>query len=388
MHTGRFIFSQVVDFFPERDFRRIVAKYSGDYKSSAFSSWDHLLALTFALLTFRESLRDLEDCLRPRQQQLYHLGFRGSIARSTIADANASRDYRIFQDLALLLIARARKLCADEPSGIDDLETTIYAIDSTTIDLCLAIFPWASFRKNKAAVKVHAQLDLRGPLPVLVHVTDGKVHDVNWLDSIQFEPGCFYLLDRGYVDFGRLWRIHQAGAHFVTRAKSNLQFYRCHSLPPHGEGVIADQVIALTVARSKLDYPARLRRVVFRDPETGNLLVFLTNNFELPALTIALLYKARWNIELFFKWLKMNVRIKAFYGREPNAVKIQIWCAISMYALLKIIKRRLDLKPSIHTILAVLSVSVFEQVDMHELFTGIRLTNSTDEDPNQLVINY
>jgi len=388
VHTGRFIFAQVIDFFPERDFRRIVAKYRGDYKTSALSSWDHLLALTFGLLTFRESLRDLEDCLRPRQQQLYHLGFRGSIARSTLADANATRDCRIFEEFALLLIARAQKLCAGDPSGIDELEATIYAIDSTTIDLCLSIFPWASFRTSKAAVKVHTQLDLRGPLPVLVHVTDGKVHDVNWLDSILFEPGCFYLLDRGYVDFERLWRIHQAGAYFVTRAKSNLQFYRCHSRPPQGEGVIADQVIRLTVVRSKQDYPARLRRVVYRDPETGKLLVFLTNNFELPALTIALLYKARWTIELFFKWLKMNVRIKAFFGREPNAVKIQIWCALGIYALLLIIKRRLGLKASIHSILAVFSVSIFEQVDMHELFTEIGLAVPISDDPNQLLINY
>lgn len=388
MHTGRFIFAQVVDFFPERDFRRIVAKYRGDYKTSALSSWDHLLALTFALLTFRESLRDLEDCLRPRQQQLYHLGFRGSIARSTLADANATRNCRIFEEFALLLIARARKLCAGDPSGIDELEATIYAIDSTTIDLCLSIFPWASFRTSKAAVKVHIQLDLRGPLPVLVHITDGKVHDVNWLDSILFESGCFYLLDRGYVDFARLWRVNQAGAYFVTRAKSNLQFYRCHSRPPQGEGVIADQVIRLTGGRSKQDYPARLRRVVYRDPETGKLLVFLTNNFELPALTIALLYKARWTIELFFKWLKMNVRIKAFFGREPNAVKTQIWCALAVYALMLIIKRRLGLKASIHSILAVLSVSIFEQVDMHELFTEIGLAVPASDDPNQLLINY
>ena len=388
MHTGRFIFSQVVDFLPERDFRRIVAKYRGDYKTSTLSSWDHLLALTFALLTFRESLRDLEDCLRPRQQQLYHLGFHGSVARSTLADANATRDCRIFEEFALLLIARARKLCADDPSGVDELEATIYAIDSTTIDLCLSIFPWASFRTSKAAVKVHTQLDLRGPLPVLVHVTNGKVHDVNWLDSILFEPGCFYLLDRGYVDFERLWRIHQAGAYFVTRAKSNLQFYRCHSREPQGEGVIADQVIRLTGVRSKQDYPARLRRVVYRDPETGKLLVFLTNNFSLPALTIALLYKARWNIELFFKWLKMNVRIKAFFGREPNAVKIQIWCALAVYALLLIIKRQLGLKASIHSILAVLSVSILEQVELHELFTEVGLSTPIVDDPNQLLINY
>jgi hypothetical protein len=388
VHTGRFIFSQIVDFFPERDFRRIVAKYRGDYKTSTLSSWDHLLAFTFALLTFRESLRDLEDCLRPRQQQLYHLGFRGMVARSTLADANARRDCRIFEEFALLLIARARKLCASDPSAIDEVEATIYAVDSTTIDLCLALFPWASFRTSKAAVKVHTQLDLRGPLPVLERVTDGKVHDVNWLDSILFEPGCFYLLDRGYVDFARLWRIHQAGAYFVTRAKSNLQFYRCHSRTPEGEGVIADQVIRLTGVHSKQAYPARLRRIVYRDPETGKLLVFLTNNFNLPALTIALLYKARWNIELFFKWLKMNVRIKVFFGREPNAVKIQIWCVLAVYALLLIIKRQLKLKASIHTILSVLSVSIFEQVDLHELFTELGLSASTVNDPNQLLINF
>ena len=388
MHTGRYVFSQVIDFFPERDFRRIVAKYRGDHKTSQLSSWDHLLALTFAMLTFRESLRDIEDCLRPRHQQLYHLGFRGSIARSTLADANATRDYRIFEEFALLLIAQARKLSAGEPSGVDELEATIYAIDSTTIDLCLSIFPWAKFRRNKAAVKVHTQLALRGPLPVLVEVTDGKVHDVNWLDSIRFEPGCFYLLDRGYVDFSRLGAIHHAGAYFVTRAKSNMRFYRCHSQTPQGDGVIADQVIQLTVPRSKQAYPERLRRVVYRDPGTGKLLVFITNNFALSALTIALLYKARWDIELFFKWLKMNVRVKSFFGREPNAVKIQIWCAIAVHALLIIIRSRLRLKSSLHSVLAVLSVSIFEQVAVDELFTAIELSDSLPDNPNQLLINF
>jgi hypothetical protein len=388
VHTGRYVFSQVIDFFPERDFRRIVAKYRGDHKTSQLSSWDHLLALTFAMLTFRESLRDIEDCLRPRHQQLYHLGFRGSIARSTLADANATRDYRIFEEFALLLIAQTRKLSAGEPSGVDELEATIYAIDSTTIDLCLSIFPWAKFRRNKAAVKVHTQLALRGPLPVLVEVTDGKVHDVNWLDSIRFEPGCFYLLDRGYVDFSRLGAIHHAGAYFVTRAKSNMRYYRCHSQTPQGDGVIADQVIQLTVPRSKQAYPERLRRVVYRDPGTGKLLVFITNNFALSALTIALLYKARWDIELFFKWLKMNVRVKSFFGREPNAVKIQIWCAIAVHALLIIIRSRLRLKSTLHSVLAVLSVSIFEQVAVDELFTAIGLSDSPPENPNQLLINF
>ncbi len=388
MHTGRYIFSQVIDFFPERDFRRIVAKYSGDRKTSQLSSWDHLLALTFSMLTFRESLREIEDCLRPRHQQLYHLGFRGSIARSTLADANATRDYRIFEEFAVLLIAQARKLSTSEPSGVDELEATIYAIDSTTIDLCLSIFPWAKFRTNKAAVKLHTLLALRGPLPVLVEVTDGKVHDVNWLDSIRFEPGCFYLLDRGYVDFSRLGAIHRAGAYFVTRAKSNMRFYRCHSQAPQGDGVIADQVIQLTVPRSKQAYPERLRRIVYRDPGTGKLLVFITNNFALPALTIALLYKARWDIELFFKWLKMNVRVKSFFGREPNAVKIQIWCALAVHALLVIIRSRLRLKSTLHSVLAVLSVSIFEQVAINELFTTIELTDSIHDTPNQLLITF
>jgi len=388
VHTGRFVFAQLIDFYPARDFRRIVAKYRGDHKTSQLSSWDHLLALTFAMLTFRESLRDIEDCLRPRHQQLYHLGFRGSIARSTLADANAKRDYRIFEELALLLIAQARKLSASEPSGVDELEATIYAIDSTTIDLCLSIFPWAKFRKNKAAVKIHTQLALRGPLPVLVEVTNGKVHDVNWLDSVRFEAGCFYLLDRGYVDYSRLRAIHHAGAYFVTRAKSNMRFCRCHSQPAEGDGVIADQVIHLAVPRSKQAYPERMRRVVYRDPETGKLLVFITNNFDLPARTIALLYKARWNIELFFKWLKMNVRVKTFFGREPNAVKIQIWCALAVHALLIIIRDRLHIKSSLHSVLAVLSVSLFEQVDVHELFTNVRLSDSLTDDHNQLLINF
>jgi hypothetical protein len=388
MHTGRYILSQVVDFFPERDFRRIVAKYQGDYKTSTLSSWEQLLAFSFAQLTFRESLRDVEDSLRPRQNQLYHLGFRHPIARSTLADANATRDWRIFEEFGLLLIARARQLCADEPSGIDELDATIYAIDSTTIELCLSIFPWAHFRTSKAAVKVHTLLELRGPLPTLVHITDGKTHDVNWLDSLCFELGCFYLLDRGYIDFGRLYRIAQAEAFFVTRAKSTLAFYRCHSQRPQGDGVIADQVIRLTDPKSKAAYPDKLRRIVYRDPETKKLLIFLTNNFALPALTIALLYKARWRIELFFRWMKMHLRIKAFYGREPNAVKAQIWIAIAVYSLLMIIRKQLGLKISIHTILTVLSVSIFEQVPLHELFAETGLATLKTEDPNQMVINY
>lgn len=389
MHTGRYIFAQVIDFLPEREFRRIVSRYEGDYKVSRWSCWDHLLALAFAQLTFRESLREIEDSLRPRAHQLYHLGFRGSVARSTLADANAGRDWRIYRDLALLLIERARKLYAETPLAIDDLDATVYAIDSTTVDLCLSLFPWARFRRTKGAIKIHTQLDLRGSIPTLVHVTDGKVHDVNWLDALSFERGCFYIIDRGYVDFDRLARIHNSDAFFVTRAKSNLGFYCCHSEPvPEGSGLVCDQVIRLTNPDSKAAYPEKLRRIVYVDPKTCKRLVFLTNNFALPALAIAQLYKARWLVELFFKWIKMNLRIKSFFGRDPNAVYMQVWCAIAIYTLLLIIRKQLGLKASMHTILTVLSINVFEQVPLHELFTGLELANQESDDPNQLVINF
>ena len=389
MHTGRYIFAQVMDFLPEREFRRIVSHYNGDYKASRWSCWDHLLALAFAQLTFRESLREIEDCLRPRTHQLYHLGFRGTIARSTLADANAGRDWRIFRDFALLLITRARELYAREPLAIDDLDATVYAIDSTTVDLCLSLFPWARFRRRKGAIKIHTQLDLRGSIPTLVQVTDGKVHDVNWLDALNFERDCFYIVDRGYVDFGRLRRIHASDAYFVTRAKSNLGFYCCHSAPvPEGSGLVCDQFIRLTNPESKAAYPEQLRRIVYVDPDTGKRLAFLTNNFVLPALAIAQLYKARWLVELFFKWIKMNLRIKSFFGRDPNAVYMQVWCAIAIYTLLLIIRKQLGLKASMHTILTVLSINVFEQVTIHELFTELGCANSDGADPNQLVINF
>lgn len=346
--------------------------------------------MAFGQLTFRESLRDLEDSLRPRQRQLYHLGFRGSIARSTLAEANATRDWRIYKDLALLLVGRARELYVGQPLDIEGLESAVvFAIDSTTVDLCLSLFPWARFRKTKAAVKVHTQLDLRGSIPTLIHVTDGKVHDVNWLDQLTFERGCFYIIDRGYIDFGRLARIQKAEAFFVTRAKSNLGFYVCHSQPvPEGSGVVCDQIIRLTDPKSKAAYPNKLRRIVYVDPDTGKRLVFLTNNFILPALTIAQLYKARWQIELFFKLIKMNFRIKAFFGREPNAVYTQVWCIIAIYTLLIIIRKQLGLKVSMHTMLTILSINIFEKVTLHELFTEFGLTEDRNEDPNQLLINY
>jgi hypothetical protein len=389
MHTGRYIFSQIIDFLPERDFRKIVEQYQGDYKSFRLSCWDQFLAFGFAQLTFTQSLRDLEDCLRPRAAQLYHLGFRGSVARSTLADANASRDWRIYQDFALLLIAKARKLYAGDPIDIEDLDSIVYAIDSTTVDLCLALFPWAHFRKKKGAIKIHTQIELRGPIPTMVYVTDGKVHDVNWLDAICFEAGCFYLFDRGYIAYDRLYRITDAKAFFVTRAKSDFHFYRCHSQPVQtGTGVVADQVVVLPGVLGKKKYPAKLRRIVFIDPEKKKRLVFLTNNFVLPALTLAKLYKARWRIELFFKWLKSNLRIKTFLGHDQNAVKIQVWIAITIYTLLLIIRKQLNLKPSMHTILTVLSLNIFEQAAIQELFTELGVAETDSDNPNQLAFNY
>ena len=388
MNTGRYIFSQIIDFFPERDFDRIVDQYGGDYKTSRLSCWDQLLGLTFAQLTFTQSLRDLEDCLRPRTNQLYHLGFRGTIARSTLADANSSRDWRIYQDFALLLIGRARQLYADAPFDLDEVEGAVYAIDSTTVDLCLALFPWAHFRTKKAAIKIHTQLDLRGPVPTMVHVTDGKVHDVNWLDAVIFEPRSFYIVDRGYVAYERLYRIKQAEAFFVTRAKSDFRFTVRHSNPVPSDGPVrCDQIVVLR-GSSREKYPEKLRRIVFIDPETRKRLVFLTNNFELPDMLIAKLYKARWTIELFFKWLKGHMRIKAFFGHDENAVKIQVWIAIAVYTILLIIRRQLKIKASMHTILTVLSLNMFEKVPIHELFTELGLAASDTDDVNQMTINY
>lgn len=390
MNRGKTIFAQITQWIHPEQFARCVNRYIGPYKPRRLSYWDQFLYMAFAQLTFRESLRDLEDSLRPRKRQLYHLGFHGLIARSTLADANATRDWRIFRDLALLLIDRARKLYAGQPIDIDELDSaTVYAIDSTTVDLCLALFPWARFRKTKGAIKIHTLLDLRGPIPALVYVTDGKVHDVNWLDALTFERGCFYIIDRGYIDFERLARIRKAGAFFVTRAKSNFGFYCCHSRPvAKGSGLVCDQVIRLTSPDSKAAYPDKLRRIVYVDPDTGKRLVFLTNNFVLPALSIALLYKARWQIEIFFKWIKMNLRIKAFFGRDPNAVHTQVWCVIAIYTLLLIIKKQLNLKASMHTILTVVSLNIFEKVPIHELFTEFELADRESDADNQLLINY
>lgn len=368
MNTGRTVFAQLMDFLPLPEFRRCVERYRGDYKVQSFSCVDQFLCLAFAQLTFRESLRDIEACLRAQQSKLYHMGFRGRISRTTLADANEHRDWRIFRDFALGLIATARELYRDEPLGTD-FANSVYAFDSTTIDLCLTLFPWAQFRRHKSAVKLHTLLDVRGSIPTNVYVTGGQVHDVNLLDELLLEPGAFYLLDRGYLDFARLYRMTQAGAFFVTRAKGNTQFYRRRSqtLDP-STGIRSDQTIVLTGPRTSQLYPSPLRRVHYFDIEKDLRLIFLTNNFPLPALIIAQLYRARWQVELFFRWIKQHLRIKAFYGTTENAVKIQVWVALSTYLLVAIVKKRLGLDMNLHKILQILSISLFEKTPILQGF--------------------
>jgi len=361
MYTGKLVFSQVMEHVPVHEFQKCVARYGGDYKSRGFSCRDQFLCMSFAQLTFRESLRDIEACLRSVPEKLYHLGFRGRIARSTLADANETRDWRIYADFAQSLIHIARPMYAADPLGVD-LDATVYALDSTTIDLCLSVFPWAHFRDQKAAVKMHTLLDLRGSIPTFIEVSDGKRHDVNLLDEVVAEPGAFYVMDRAYLDFKRLHAFHRSGAFFVTRTKTGVVLNRrySHAVPPD-TGVTSDQTVVLGTSGSARNYPDTLRRVRFVDPEQGRRLIFLTNNFELPALTIAQLYKSRWRIELFFKWIKQHLRIKAFYGSSENAVKTQIWIAVASYVLIAILKKRLLLSASLHEILQVLSLNLFEK---------------------------
>ncbi len=361
MNTGRTIFAQLMDLVPLPEFRRCVDRYQGDYKIQSFSSLDQFLCLAFAQLTYRESLRDIEACLRVQQPKLYHMGFRGRVSRSTLAYANEHRDWRIFGDFAQGLIRTARELYRGEPLGIEFADT-VYAFDSTTIDLCLALFPWARFRRHKSAVKLHTLLDVRARIPANVYVTGGQVHDVNILDQLLLEPGAFYLLDRGYVDFARLYTLTQACAFFVTRAKANAQFYRRCSHPvDKSTGVRSDQTILLTGPKTSLLYPNPLRRIHYFDAEKDLRLIFLTNNFPLPALIIAQLYRARWRVELFFRWIKQHLRIKAFYGTSENAVKTQVWIAVSIYVLVAILKKRLALDLNLYTILQILSTSLFEK---------------------------
>jgi len=387
MRSAKPVFCQVMDWVHGEQFRRCVNRYQGNYRVRNFSCWDQFLAMSFAQLTYRDSLADIEVCLRSRQDQLYRLGFRSTVAHSTLADANGSRDWRIYHDVAQSLIARARRLYASESFGVE-LEQTVYALDSTTIDLCLSLFPWARFRSTKAAVKLHTLLDLRGPIPTMISISEGKKADVNILDELVLEPGAFYVMDRGYVDFARLHRFVLAGAFFVTRAKGGLRVNRLESRPVvESTGVRSDQTVWLTLIKSVEHYPDRFRRVSYRDPETGKALVFLTNNFDLPALTIAHLYKSRWRVELFFKWVKQNLRIKHFFGTSDNAVKTQVWIAVCVYVLVAIVRKELGLELSLSQILQVLSVNVFEQVPLAELIAKSAPQNGTLDSRNQLVFN-
>jgi hypothetical protein len=386
VHSGRLIFAQLMDFLPLAEFRRCVARYQGEYKVRGFSCLDQFLCLAFAQLTYRESLRDIETCLRAMQLKLYHLGIRGRVARSTLADANETRDWRIYGDFAQVMIHRARALYCNEPLAVE-LTQTVYAFDATTIDLCLALFPWARFRRTKAAVKLHTLLDLRGPLPTVVVITDGKAADVTLLDALVFEPGAFYILDRGYTDFARLYRITEALAFFVIRGKRGLDYIRRASRSVDTTtGLRSDQTIVLGGPKTATLYPVPLRRITYVDGETGRRFVFLTNNFALPALQIAQLYKCRWQVELFFKWIKQHLRIKAFYGTSANAVKTQVWIAISVYVLAAILKKRLGLPQSLYTILQVLSITLFEKVPIHQALAQMPDTPSDSEVCNQLLL--
>ena len=384
MHTGKLVFAQLMEHLPLHTFRRCVSKYPGRYPTLTFSHLDQFLCMAFAQLTYRESLRDIETCLRAHSARLYHLGIRGGIARSTLADANETRDWRIYQDFALSLIQTGRKLYAEDDFGIE-LTHTVYALDSTTIDLCLALFPWARFRKHKGAVKLHTLLDLRGNIPTFIHISDGKLHDVNILDQMAFEAGSFYVMDRGYIDFARLYVLHQALAFFVTRAKSNLQYRRVYSHPvDKTTGLRCDQTIMLTGTRSSKEYPIFLRRVKFYDAKHDRLLVFLTNNFDLPALTIADLYRCRWQVELFFKWIKQHLRIKRFFGTSENAVKTQVWIAIAVYVLVAIVKKRMNSDASLYTLLQIFSLTLFEKTSMDQLLNFSEYNDAIITDNNQL----
>ena len=386
MNQGQTIFAQIMSYLPRHSFRKCVKKYHGNYKVRSFSCWEQFLVMAFAQLTYRESLRDIETCLRAMQNKLYHVGLQSNISRSTLADANEKREWRIYADFALILINQAKELYKDE-KFFNELDGTIYALDSTTIDLCLSLFPWAKFRTTKAAVKIHTLLNLQNNIPAFICITDGSVHDVNILDELITEIGAFYIIDRGYTDFERLYSLNNSNAYFVTRAKSNLQFHRVYShLVEKSLGLICDQSIFLTGFYTSKDYPEKLRRIKYFDSENNKRLTFITNNFSLPAITIANLYKQRWQIELFFKWIKHNLRIKSFYGNSFNAVKTQIWIAISVYVLLAIIKKKLKIELSLYTFLQVVSISIFENTPIISMFLNNNYTNITDHDDNQLFL--
>lgn len=384
MNTGKNIFSQLMDFLPLNEFRKCVNRYNGNHNTRTFSCLDQYLSMAFAQLTYRESLRDIEVCLRSVQNKLYHIGIKGKISRSTLADANETRDWHIYADFAHVLIREAQSLYAKEPFGVE-LTETVYALDSSTIDLCLSLFPWAHFRKTKAAIKLHTLLNLRGNIPSFIKITDGKVGDVNILDELIAEPGSFYIMDRGYLDFERLYLLKQALAFFVIRAKENMNFHRVYSHEvDKATGLKCDQTIVLRGIKTSEKYPEQLRRVRYFDIENNKDLTFLTNNFILPALKIAQLYKCRWQIELFFKWIKQHLRIKSFFGTSENAVKTQIWIAISVYVLVAIAKKRLKLNVSLYTFLQFLSVTLFEKTLIYQVFSKNETTNQFADLQNQL----
>jgi Domain of unknown function (DUF4372)/Transposase DDE domain len=384
MNLGKNVFSQLIEYIPHSAFRRCVERYQGNYRTRTFSCWDQFLCLAFAQLTYRESLRDIEACLCSMPERLYHLGIRGTISRSTLADANEYRDWRIYADLAQVLISMARPLYGGDSFGVD-LQETVYALDSTTIDLCLSLFPWAHFKTQQHAIKLHTLLDLRGPIPCFVRVTEARVHDVNVLDQLLPEPGAFYIMDRGYLDFARLYRFTQASAFFLTRARRNFTFRRVASFPVDKQiGLRCDQHIRLTSFYPLKGYPDKLRRIRYWDLETDHHLTFLTNNFLLPALLMTQLYKCRWQVELFFKWIKQHLRIKSFYGTSQNAVKTQIWTAICIYVLVAIVKKQLKIELSLYTILQILSVTLFEKTPLSQILTESSLLNRSHEPCNQM----
>jgi len=386
MNIGRTVFAQLMDFIPYYEFQQYVERYHGNYKVKTFSCWDQFLCMSFAQLTYRESLRDIEACLRVAKTKLYHMGIRGKISRNTLAHANEIRDWRIYADFAQVLIRTARKLYSGEDFGLE-LDHTVYALDATIIDLCLSVFPWAKFRRGKAAVKLHTLLDLRGSIPVIVNITHGKIHDVHIIDNLFIEAGAIYIMDRAYVDFTRLYKIHQSQAFFVTRAKSNFVFNRLYSLPvDKSTGVQADQIITVTGFYTLKGYPDKLRRISYFDALIKKRFVFLTNNFSLPSIVIAKLYKCRWQIELFFKWIKQHLRIKAFYGTTENAVKTQIWIAISIYVLVAIVKKQLCINRSLYTILQILSVTLFEKTSILQALSDVDYEEPIADNHNQLIL--
>jgi hypothetical protein len=384
MNTGKLVFSQVIDHLPLYTFQRCVKRYQGNHKIKTFTCMDQYLCMAFAQITFRESLRDIEVCLRAQKKKLYHMGIRGLVSRNTLANANKVRNWKIYADFAQKLISIARGLYIDDDFNLE-LENTAYALDASTIDLCLSVFPWAQFRKTKAAIKLHTLLDLRGNIPTFIHITDGKVHDVNVLDILVTEPGSFYVMDRGYLDFARLYAMNLNNAYFVIRAKSNTKFRRLYSHPVDKDsGLICDQTIRLSGFYTSKDYPEKLRRIKYFDSETGKTFVFLTNNKSLSALTVTELYRYRWQVELFFKWIKQNLRIKAFYGTSENAVMAQIWIAVSVYVTVAIIKKRMNLDISLYTMLQILSITVFNKTPLLQLFTNTSYENKITTNDNQL----